>query len=57
MPTDQTAELAARVEALEREVRLLRARVIALERLTGSSAEHPADRETVREKATYDWQG
>ncbi len=50
-------ELQARIDDLEREVRQLRARVAALERLVGNAAEHPADREVVREKAVYDWQG
>jgi len=57
VPTDIDPELAARLDSLEREVRLLRARVVALERLTGTAGEHPADRTTVREKAVYDWQG
>jgi hypothetical protein len=49
-------DVATRVAQLEREVRDLRLRVIALERLVGSSREHPSDRTTVREKVSYDWQ-
>lgn len=49
--------LRERVEQLERELRELRARVAALERLVGTSGEHSADRAVVREKAVYDWQG
>ncbi len=50
-------DLAARLEELEREVRVLRARVAALERLVGNAGEHSTDRTVVREKAVYDWQG
>lgn len=49
--------LRARLEDLERELRLLRARVAALERLVGNAGEHSTDRAVVREKAVYDWQG
>jgi hypothetical protein len=50
-------DLLARLDELEREVRQLKARVAALERLVGNSGEHSADRTVVREKAVYDWQG
>ncbi len=50
-------ELLGRIDELEREVRQLRARVAALERLVGNAGEHSADRAVVREKAVYDWQG
>ncbi len=46
-----------RIARLERELRELRARVVALERLVGASGEHDADRTTVRQKVAYDWQG
>lgn len=52
-PTD----LAAQIARLERELRDLRARLVALERMVGSGAEHAADRSTVRQKVSYDWQG
>jgi hypothetical protein len=46
-----------RIAELERQVRELRLRVIALERLLGTTAaEHPSDRSTVERKAVYDWQ-
>jgi hypothetical protein len=51
------AELESRLGDLEREVRQLRARVAALERLVGNAGEHSADKAVVREKAVYDWQG
>ena len=49
--------LRSRLEDLERELRQLRARVAALERLVGNAGEHSTDRTVVREKAVYDWQG
>lgn len=57
MAASGTPDVAARVAELERELRELRARVIALERLTGAGEEHPADQTTVRRKVSYDWQG
>jgi hypothetical protein len=51
------AESRAELEALRAELRQLRARVAALERLVGNAGEHPTDRTVVREKAVYDWQG
>jgi hypothetical protein len=50
-------KLLGRLDELEREVRQLRARVAALERLVGSAGEHSADAAVVRKKAVYDWQG
>ncbi len=50
-------DLASQLEALQREVRLLKLRVAALERLVGNAGEHSADKTVVREKAVYDWQG
>jgi hypothetical protein len=53
MPTTESE----RIAELEREVQQLRIRIIALERLVGSSApEHPVDRGVVEGKVTYDWQ-
>ena len=49
--------LRSRLEDLEREIRQLKARVAALERLVGNAGEHSTDRAVVREKAVYDWQG
>ncbi len=56
MVEDPTTSLEARLEALDRELRELRARVLALERLMGSGGEHPSDQTTVRQKVAYDWQ-
>jgi hypothetical protein len=53
MPTTE----AERILELEHEIQALRLRVIALERLVGSSApEHDVDRGVVERKVTYDWQ-
>jgi hypothetical protein len=57
MVPDADPELRARLDDLEREVRQLRARVAALERLVGNAGEHSTDKAVVREKAVYDWQG
>lgn len=54
-PTDTA--LAAKIAELERELRELRARVAALERLVGAGSLHPSDQATVRQKVAYDWQG
>jgi hypothetical protein len=54
-PSD--AELLQQLQDLQRDIRLLKARLSALERLVGNSGEHSADKATVREKAVYDWQG
>jgi len=55
--SEQDPQLLARLADLERDVRQLRARVAALERLVGNAGEHSTDKATVREKAVYDWQG
>ena len=57
MSAEEDVSLRNRLDDLEREVRQLRARVAALERLVGNAGEHSADRSVVREKAVYDWQG
>ena len=49
--------LSQRLDDLERDLRQLRARVAALERLVGNAGEHPSDKAVVRSKAVYDWQG
>jgi|HubBroStandDraft_1064217.scaffolds.fasta_scaffold317970_1 hypothetical protein len=50
--------LTARINALERQVRDLTARVAGLEVILRGSprVEHPLDRDTVQEKVSYDWQ-
>jgi hypothetical protein len=46
-----------RLAELEKQVRDLRARVVSLERLVGTTvAEHPADSVVVQKKTVYDWQ-
>ncbi|MCI4339865.1 MAG: hypothetical protein L3K06_00190 [Thermoplasmata archaeon] len=50
-------EMEARLTALEREVRDLRARILELEQRIASLPEHPVDRAAVRDKTVYDWQG
>ena len=57
MTPDPDPELTGRLDDLEREVRQLRARVAALERLVGNAGEHTTDKAVVREKAVFDWQG
>lgn len=53
---DPTADSDERIALLERQIRELRDRVAALERLMGSGEEHPTDQTTVRKKVVYDWQ-
>ena len=50
-------EVVDQIDALQREIRQLKARIAALERLVGNAGEHPTDKAVVREKAVYDWQG
>jgi hypothetical protein len=57
MAASGTPDLGARLAEIERELRELRMRVIALERLVGAGEEHPTDQTTVRRKVSYDWQG
>ncbi len=57
MAESRPADLAVRLAKAEEDLRELRLRVQALERLVGSSAEHPSDESTVRKKVVYDWQG
>jgi len=56
MAADSAAELRARLDRLEAELKELRLRVQALERLVGTAGEHPADRTVVQGKVSYDWQ-
>jgi len=51
------ADLLKQLEELQRDLRILKARLAALERLVGNAGEHSADKAVVREKAVYDWQG
>lgn len=51
-----TSDLSARLSQVERDLKELRLRVIALERLVGAGELHPADSSTVQKKVTYDWQ-
>ncbi len=57
MAPDPSDELRSRLARLEQELRELRLRVSALERLVGTSGEHASDRSTVQGKVSYDWQG
>ena len=56
MAADEDSDLASRLARLERELRELRARVVALERLQGAGELHPTDSSTVQKKVVYDWQ-
>ncbi|HTT45579.1 MAG TPA: hypothetical protein VMH38_06150 [Thermoplasmata archaeon] len=49
-------DIAERLARMERELRELKLRVIALERMLGAGELHPADSSTVQKKVTYDWQ-
>ncbi|MFI5413356.1 MAG: hypothetical protein ACHQ0I_02045 [Candidatus Lutacidiplasmatales archaeon] len=56
MTSSEADALAARLSQVERELKELRQRLAALERLMGSGEEHPTDQTTVRKKVSYDWQ-
>lgn len=56
MAESRPAELEARIAALERDLKEMKARILALERLMGTGGEHPTDETTVRKKVVYDWQ-
>lgn len=56
MADPDPSDLAARVSQLERELRELHTRVVALERMLGAGELHPADSATVQKKVQYDWQ-
>ena len=57
MATPETAsDLRSRIDRLEAEIRELRSRLAALERLIGNVGEHATDRTVVQGKVSYDWQ-
>jgi hypothetical protein len=56
MSSANLADLSARLAQVERELRDLRLRVVALERMLGAGDLHPTDSATVQKKVTYDWQ-
>jgi len=56
MASAEEPDLAARLSRVERDLKELHARVVALERLVGAGELHPADSSTVQKKVTYDWQ-
>jgi hypothetical protein len=56
MAASSSPDLAARLAQAERELKELRLRVVALERLVGAGELHQADSSTVQKKVTYDWQ-
>lgn len=56
MAAPETPDLVARLSQVEHELKELRSRVIALERMLGAGELHPADSSTVQKKVSYDWQ-
>jgi hypothetical protein len=56
MSSPESSDLADRLARVERELKELRTRVAALERLVGAGELHPADSTTVEKKVRYDWQ-
>ncbi len=56
MSTPEASDLATRLAQVERDLKELRLRVIALERMLGAGELHPADSSTVQRKVSYDWQ-
>ena len=56
MASTDSSDLASRLARAELELKELRLRVIALERMLGAGELHPADSSTVQKKVTYDWQ-
>lgn len=56
MSAPEASDLAARLSQVERDLKELRQRVIALERMLGAGELHPADSSTVQRKVSYDWQ-
>jgi hypothetical protein len=56
MSAPEASDLAARLSQVERDLKELRLRVIALERMLGAGEMHPADSSTVQRKVSYDWQ-
>ncbi|MGA9840246.1 MAG: hypothetical protein WBF81_08705 [Thermoplasmata archaeon] len=56
MAPNDAADMAAKLEQMEKDLRDLRLRLASLEKLLDPRAEHPSDRSAVREKVSYDWQ-
>jgi hypothetical protein len=56
MPSDDPAEMAAKLAQLEKDLRDLRLRLATLEQKLDPRSEHPSDKTAVREKVTFDWQ-
>jgi len=56
MESSPPADLASRLAKAEHELKELRQRVVALERMLGAGELHPSDSSTVQKKVTYDWQ-
>jgi len=56
MANPDPSKLIERLAQLERDVKELHLRVVALERMLGAGELHPADSTTVQKKVTYDWQ-
>jgi hypothetical protein len=56
MAPPEASDLAARLSQAERDLKELRQRVIALERMLGAGELHPDDSSTVQRKVSYDWQ-
>jgi len=56
MATANTSDMEARLAQAEHELRELKIRVTALERMLGAGELHPTDSSTVQRKVTYDWQ-
>jgi hypothetical protein len=56
MPPSEDPDLTTRLAQLERDLKELRTRVVALERMLGAGELHPTDSSTVQKKVVYDWQ-
>jgi len=56
MAPDDPADLSDRLARVERDLKELHLRVVALERMLGAGSLHPTDSATVQKKVTYDWQ-
>jgi hypothetical protein len=56
MPPPENPDLQNRLSQLERELKELRVRVVALERMLGAGDLHASDSSTVQKKVVYDWQ-
>jgi hypothetical protein len=56
MAAPSPQELVDLLDQLRREVADLKRRIVALERLVGTSSEHATDRTVVQGKVSYDWQ-